>query len=579
MAVYIIQYADDISIYSISANLETCKDMLDEAVNAISRYLMDLGLSISADKSSVVPFSRRRHIPFGNQIQLGGMTFSCVNKVTFLGMELTAKLNWNAHVAKIGERANLHLNVLRAFTNISWGADPTMALLYYRATIRSIFDYGSFLYGVAAPTVISKLDKIQYRALRLATGLLQSTPINVLLAESGEPPLQLRRELLAKRTLASLYSRNNRIFSTIAQLSINDLTKQFWEKKPSPLLCAAFSLISPDLEWIKQSEVPFRYSIEYDLFHEPLKVTSLPPAAYLTHASAGNFLSDLLNKKYPDGSINNDKVGCAFIDIKAKVSRQYRLCDKASIYSAEAYAIKEALAYATISGSNHSSIVIISDSQSVLSKLKLMNPSKKISFLESKIANLVSHLKAINTPVRFLWIRGHTGNSTVDTLAKEATSIPQRVLCEFPATDLNRRFRTEMMTKWQHRHNSYPSGVNYQRTFPQPGVRSWISKLPHRPKHFFRIISRLRSGHNITKAYLTRIGRADSELCNRCSVLEDAEHIIMLCPAYNPQRTVLFEKIAETIQRPFNLELMLVSEDIQVYDAIVQFVKDSGIHI
>ena len=43
------------------------------------------------------------------------------------------------------------------------------------------------------------LDRAQYEALRVSLGRMRWTPIAVLLSESGEPPLSLRRSLLGGR--------------------------------------------------------------------------------------------------------------------------------------------------------------------------------------------------------------------------------------------------------------------------------------------------------------------------------------------------------------------------------------------
>ena len=44
-----------------------------------------------------------------------------------------------------------------------------------------------------------KLDRTQFRALRIALGCMRSTPTNALLSEAGELPLELRRHWLSAK--------------------------------------------------------------------------------------------------------------------------------------------------------------------------------------------------------------------------------------------------------------------------------------------------------------------------------------------------------------------------------------------
>ena len=74
-------------------------------------------------------------------------------------------------------------------SSLQWGADQEISLLFYRACIRSVFDYGCMAYGGASDTMLKKLDVAHYKCLRLCTGLMKDTPINALLSEAGEYPL------------------------------------------------------------------------------------------------------------------------------------------------------------------------------------------------------------------------------------------------------------------------------------------------------------------------------------------------------------------------------------------------------
>ncbi len=48
------------------------------------------------------------------------------------------------------------------------------------------------VYGAAAKSVLEKVDRIQFRALRLSIGAIKTTPTNELLVETKGLPLYLR---------------------------------------------------------------------------------------------------------------------------------------------------------------------------------------------------------------------------------------------------------------------------------------------------------------------------------------------------------------------------------------------------
>lgn len=95
------------------------------------------------------------------------------------------------------------LNLMRSVSGYQWGADKQSLLDIYRALIQSCIDYGCIdygcmVYGAAAKSILEKLDRIQFRALRLSIGAVKITPTDALLVEADELPLYLRCSKLSK---------------------------------------------------------------------------------------------------------------------------------------------------------------------------------------------------------------------------------------------------------------------------------------------------------------------------------------------------------------------------------------------
>ena len=90
---------------------------------------------------------------------IDGSTLKWEKQVKFLGMIFDENLTWKAHIDYVVGRCKQRLNLMRCVSGNSWGANKTSLLHIYRATIRSIIDYGSAAYNSALPYVKSKLTR------------------------------------------------------------------------------------------------------------------------------------------------------------------------------------------------------------------------------------------------------------------------------------------------------------------------------------------------------------------------------------------------------------------------------------
>ena len=96
------------------------------------------------------------------------------------------------------------MNFLRCLSGTKWGSSTKSLLMVYRSYIISLLDYGCEDYDSASKSVKKPLDSIQYQALKICTGTLPLTPLTVLQAETGEMPLDLRRQMLSEKFKLSI---------------------------------------------------------------------------------------------------------------------------------------------------------------------------------------------------------------------------------------------------------------------------------------------------------------------------------------------------------------------------------------
>ena len=119
-----------------------------------------------------------------------GSSLERVKDFKFLGVWCDKQLTWAVHIAKILTKCNKVLNVMRSLYGCDWGAERETMHLIYQAMITSVLDYGCFVYGSAAKSVLGKLDILQTKALRLFCGAFKISPIHLLI-KMGEMPLCL----------------------------------------------------------------------------------------------------------------------------------------------------------------------------------------------------------------------------------------------------------------------------------------------------------------------------------------------------------------------------------------------------
>lgn len=90
-----------------------------------------------------------------------------------------------------------------------WGADPSTLLILYTSFIRSMIDYGSFIYLSYGKNSSDIIETIQYQAIRIALGYRRGTPVNILIAESNLSFIKFRAYQLGRNFVAKNFNRFN----------------------------------------------------------------------------------------------------------------------------------------------------------------------------------------------------------------------------------------------------------------------------------------------------------------------------------------------------------------------------------
>ncbi|XP_073979864.1 uncharacterized protein [Rhodnius prolixus] len=412
----ISQFADDILIYSQAKSLNEATSILYAAMDKFNKWCTDLGLTVSESKSSVTIFTRRRRFTTNTTMALGPYNLQVLPSMRTLGVWLDSKLTWKDHINYVTKKCEQCLNILRMINHLPYGADSKTSLTVYKHLVLSRIDYGSFLYGDAAPTHLNRVDKIQYKALRSALGALISTPINALLVEAREFPLNIRRKILASRFITNRLCVNSKpVIRKISNFACTVFTHKYWLRKKDPILVGVFTELSGHSLSLQRREVLPFYTAE---LKQSLDVNkNIHTNFYNYDKSKPNsvnnayFLEKLQNKfpsayvLYTDGSKSADGVGCSVYDVQQDASYQYQLGELASIFTAELVGINQSLQIAQATN-NVESVGILSDSKSALFNLK--HPGRDAPSFILETVKLLHNL-SLTKPTHLIWIKAHSG--------------------------------------------------------------------------------------------------------------------------------------------------------------------------
>ena len=187
--------------------------------------------------------------------------------------------------------------------------------------IRSKLYYGSIVYGSARKSYLQMWDTVYNQGLRLALGAFRTSPVSRLNVEADEPSLWLRREKLSLQYAIRLaVNPSNPAF----EVTFPPQFQEYYERKPNAIkfvgLRIAPLLVSANINTkniLKHSfpDIPSlcftKPTILFDL-HNSKKSLSDSHLIKQTFQELKSRLSDYQHI-YTDGSIVEDKVGCAYI--------------------------------------------------------------------------------------------------------------------------------------------------------------------------------------------------------------------------------------------------------------------------
>ncbi|XP_058446931.1 uncharacterized protein LOC131427600 [Malaya genurostris] len=293
-------------------------------------------------------------------------------------------------------------------------------------------EYGCFCFRSAANTHFIKLERIQYRCLRIALGCMQSTHTMSLEVLAGVLPLKNRFWDLSYRLLIRCDILNPMVIENFDRLvELNSQTRfmsLYFDYMAQNINPSSFVSNRAHFLDTTNSTVFFDTSMRKEIRGIPDHVRpQVAPNIFYNKFRTVNCEKMF----YTDGSNINRSTGFGIFN--QNITASYKLSDPASVYVAELAAIQYTLEIIETLPKDH--YFIVTDSLSSIEALRAMKPGKYPPYFLGKIREHLRTLSERSYLISLVWVPSHCsipGNEKADSLAKVGAlegDIYERPIC------------------------------------------------------------------------------------------------------------------------------------------------------
>ena len=570
-------YADDCAIWCIDNDSQHSIPRLQQALDCLEEWSRKNGCIFSPTKSAVVTFSKNSRMRHASELRIAGDIIPRLESFKFLGIVLDSRLSMVKHIEHIKAKCSKRLNLFRCIAGTDYGADRKTLLYLYKALVLPIIEYGAVVYAGASDNTLKKLDTIQNCFIRIALGVMKTSPISSLQVEAFIPPLHLRRmEQSLRYTSKILFHPNHSTFKSLHILpSIHHNYIGPSEKRSGLTIASRIKKFSTELNYTQPEIRPLS-----QLSTPPWKVRKRQvmylfdcPKTLISPQETQQRFLDLQNQLhnfyfiFTDGSKDTERTSNAVYCGNDQHVTQTRLNNNTSIYIAELHAVYQALCL--IKQRYYQRAVICTDSRSVVQSLHTANSS---SSLLTQILNVHQDLSDGGTQIIFLWVPGHSdiyGNEQADRLAKEALFIPNITNLPVEYHSLKTSIRKAITKLWQEHWTHTSLATQLRRIKPQ--VENW-SSVNRKSRREEKTLARIRLGHTVyTHNYI--YSKEPRPMCIACNHPLSVEHILIQCPNYRRQRRRMNDFCIEQ-NLTFNLAHLLGDSHPVLLDLLFSFLRE-----
>ena len=158
-------FADDTNLLIKNSSLKQLKKHLNLDLRKLCNWLKANKISLNCSKTELILFRHpNKHINYDLKIKIGGKRLQQSKSVKYLGIHLDPHLNWSSHVDNLSAKLNRMAGMLSIIRH--YVPKNTLRNIYF-AIFSSILTYGAQVWGQALNKQITRIQKIQNKAIRI----------------------------------------------------------------------------------------------------------------------------------------------------------------------------------------------------------------------------------------------------------------------------------------------------------------------------------------------------------------------------------------------------------------------------
>ena len=220
------QFADDTAQWVFSLNIHITAKLLQQDLLKLAMWCAKWRIKLNPNKTKVIIFSRSILARKSElNLKLYGETLKIYPQVKFLGITFGSQLTFKKHFEDILDRCNTRYHRLRLLANKKWGSNPSTLIQIYKQCVRPIFEYGSLLTIIASDNIISKIQQLQNKFIRLALRLPKYICPKLLHDSTGLPYVKDRLLSCATKSLDRI-AQNPLVEESISHSRLNPASQR-----------------------------------------------------------------------------------------------------------------------------------------------------------------------------------------------------------------------------------------------------------------------------------------------------------------------------------------------------------------
>ena len=537
---FVQAFADDLVILVRGFCKSTLVDIAQSLVDNLSHWCSANGLKLSALKTKVVLFTRKRDNSLPRPIIIDGKPIIPSSQVTYLGTLLDAKLSWAPHTeSKVTHGISMVFACKKAIGK-TWGLPPKVMRWIYNIVILPSVLYGTLFWHHTLEYRLytrQKFEQLQrHAALSITRGLNSTHSANIEIL-AGLQPINLKVQEIAIMTALRLklnnkwdpnYEPDSRPSYISHAYSVDKLLSQvnIFKGKLSDWIPTELILDRKFSVSVKPREIIEEY------------ITSLPPTTW---------------QIYTDGSKQGRLSGAGFCVLRndqEHTRNSYNLGIYPTVFQCEVYALYMGSIWAKLNIPPSGRIVFLSDS---VAAIRALDSSKVGSHL---VLDSIKSLNQLGSShhVEITWIPGHSnykGNELADKLAREGSSVAP--IGPEPFMAVSKRVNDSLIKDFMYGlHIKQYNNLNISskgKSLLSIWLRNHRYKLIPISGIHLKWLTWLLSGHSPLAYFQHTSGKYPSPDCQHCpGYAETSVHFLAECTEYATPRLRTFGVAITTIE-------------------------------